>query len=136
MRFDPVVEIIRLEESAQGTLGALRLNKELVCATLEPPDRENAAGVSSIPAQQYRCARHASAKFGETFEVLDVPGRTHVLFHAGNTAAQTRGCILLGGAWGRVGGGRAVLDSREAFTRFMDRLSGADSFHLTIYEQY
>ena len=129
MALEPVVEIIRLEESAQGTFGVLRLNKQVLCATLEPSDRLNRAGVSSIPAQQYRCARRMSPRFGETFEVLNVPGRTDVLVHPGNTSAHTRGCILLGSGWGCV-------DSREAFGVFMGRLGGGGTFHLTVYERY
>lgn len=136
MQLEPVVEIVRLEESDLGTFGALRLNKRLVCATLEPPDRENAADVSSIPAQQYRCLRTVSPRFGETFEVADVPGRSHVLFHPGNTVGNTHGCILLGGGWGPVGGERGVLASRAAFAGFMELLAGRDAFHLTIYERY
>jgi hypothetical protein len=133
---EPVVEIVRLEESREGTFGALRLNKELVCATLEPQDRLNATDVSSIPAQQYRCLRTRSPRFGETFEVADVPGRSAVLLHPGNTRDDTRGCILLGTAWGRVPAGRGVTASRAAFKDFMDRLAGHDAFRLTIYEHY
>ena len=58
---EPVVEIVRLEESQEGTFGALRLNKELICATLEPQDRLNAADVSSIPRATVPLPAHAFA---------------------------------------------------------------------------
>lgn len=136
MALDPVVEIIRLEESEQGTFGVLRLNKAVTCLTLEPQDRLNERNVSSIPAQQYRCRRRKSQRFGDTFEVSDVPGRTDVLFHSGNTEKDTQGCILLGRKWGEVSGQRAVTESRSAFKSFMQALGDYESFSLTIYEQY
>lgn len=135
-RFDPVVELVRLEESAEGSFGVLRVSKRVTCVTLEPPDMENAVGRSSIPAQQYRCVRHASPRFGETFAVRDVPGRSAILLHPGNTAQDTAGCILLGERFAPLDGRPAVRGSRAAFTAFMDALRGWDAFHLTISEHY
>ncbi|BBD08762.1 putative uncharacterized protein [Desulfovibrio ferrophilus] len=136
MRNMPIVELIRLEEAPLGSFGVLRMNKEVVCVTLEPPDKLNAQDVSSIPAQQYLCARVDSPRFGNTFQVQDVPGRTRVLFHSGNTVEDTRGCVLLGTSYGMLGQERGVLGSRNAFNLFMENLSGVDGFHLTILERY
>lgn len=133
---EPIVEITRLEESGEGTFGVLRVNKRVTCVTLEPPDVENARNVSSVPAQQYRCARHVSRRFGETFALANVPGRSGVLFHPGNTAGDTQGCILLGRSFGAPDEGRRVQGSRNAFEDFMRLLKGHDAFHLTIHEHY
>ena len=92
----PILEIIRLEENEFGTFGILKIQKELFCFTLEPSDRLNEPLKSSIPAQQYICLRYQSPKFGETFKIINVPGRTGILFHSGNTSDDTKGCILLG----------------------------------------
>ncbi|MBU1002388.1 MAG: hypothetical protein KKE73_07675 [Proteobacteria bacterium] len=136
----PIVELIRLEEAQEGSFGVLRVNKEVLCVTLEPPDRLNQQNVSSIPAQQYLCSRVDSPRFGDTFQVIDVPGRTQVLFHSGNTVEDTHGCILLGTSYGAIPKNekteRAVLNSKAAFKLFMDGLSGLDVFHLTIFERY
>jgi len=132
----PVIELIRLEESAPGTFGALRINKRLTCWTLEPDDRLNEQGRSSIPAQQYICRRYSSAKYPATFQVMDVPGRDKVLFHAGNKIGDTAGCILLGETLGKLAGDRALLNSGATFKAFMDELQGVDEFHLTIREEY
>jgi hypothetical protein len=131
-----IVELIRLEESDQGTVGMLRIDKQLYCATLEPADRENETGVSSIPAQQYSCRRYSSAKYPKTFEVCRVPGRTNILFHSGNTAQHTHGCILLGQHPGKLRDQRAVLNSGATFKRFMDRMNLENEFSLTIKEEY
>lgn len=133
---ESIVEITRLEEGEAGTFGVLRVNKRLECLTLEPQDRLNRQGVSSIPAQQYRCERVCSPRFGDTFAVYGVPGRDHILFHPGNVAEDTQGCIVLGSRVGSLRGRRGVLDSGAAFGRFMDLMHGQEAFHLTIAEHY
>ena len=130
-----IVELIRLEESEQGTFGILRINKQVFCCTLEPPDRVNMQNSSSIPAQQYLCKPMESPTHGGTFEVTHVPGRTHVLFHAGNVVDHTEGCILVGQHFGKLRGHRAVLNSGATFREFLKQV-GRVPFHLTIYERF
>lgn len=135
--FLPVVELLRVEEHEDfGTFGVLRINKSAFCVTLEPADLLNAPNVSSIPAQQYMCRRHISPQFGETFQVCNVPGRTNVLFHAGNTAPDTHGCILLASNFGKLGERRAVLNSGSTFKNFMALMEGQIAFSLTVREVY
>lgn len=133
----PIVELIRLEEDALfGTFGILKINKEVFCVTLEPPDKENVTNISSIPAQQYHCELYDSPKYGKTFKVMNVPGRKHVLFHGGNVAKHTKGCILLAQYFGKLKGNRAVLNSGNTFKVFMETMQGQNIFHLTIREVY
>lgn len=132
-----IVELIRLEENAEyGTFGILKIDKRVFCCTLEPPDNENAQNISSIPAQQYICKCYQSPKYDNTFEITSVPGRTSVLFHAGNVVAHTHGCILLGQCFGKLGDRRAVLNSGNTFKSFMNIMQGEAQFHLTIKEEY
>ncbi len=133
----PVIELIRLEENFEyGTFGVLKINKEAFCVTLEPADLLNKQNVSSIPAQQYQCVRHYSGRYGETFRVDNVPGRSAVLFHSGNRIEDTKGCILLARKFGVLHGDRAVLNSGNTFKEFMKKMEGIDVFHLTIKEAY
>ena len=132
-----IVELIRLEEDEErGTFGVLKINKEVFCVTLEPADRLNAPEISSIPAQQYICRRVQSPRFGETFEITNVPGRTHVLFHAGNRVEDTLGCCLVAQHFGRLKGNRGVLNSGGTHRALMIVMAGQDEFHLTIREVY
>lgn len=131
-----VARLIRLEESEQGTIGVLLIDAEVFCFTLEPSDLLNAINRSSIPAQQYLCRRVNSPRFGRTFEVSFVPGRSEILFHPGNIATDTEGCILLGETVGKLKGKRAVLNSGATFRRFMTVLNREEKFHLTIKEGY
>jgi hypothetical protein len=132
----PIVEILRVEESDQGTRGVLRIGKVAFCVTLEPRDEENATNISSIPAQQYICKRVETPKHGECFQVMNVPGRTSVLFHVGNTDKDTQGCIILGEKFGEVNSKAAVLSSRGAIYQFMLAMEPYDEFHLTITEHF
>ena len=133
----PVVELIRLEESMFfGTFGVLKINKEVFCVTLEPADLMNKQNISSIPAQQYICQRYTSPKYPDTFQVLNVPDRDNVLFHAGNFDDDTKGCILLAQHFGKIRGERAVLNSGNTFKSFLAIMAGIKDFHLTIREIY
>ena len=132
-----ILELIRLENTQQGMLGILKINKHVFCFTLEPPDKLNERSVSCIPAGQYSVESRLSPKFGQTYEVQNVPGRSHILFHAGNTAAHTEGCILLGSSAGKLQGNRAVLNSGATFKAFMEELGvGGPTASLTIKEVF
>ena len=106
----------------RGTSGVLLDTTGLVpfCVTLELPWRSNKPNVSCIPAQEYTCKKTDSSRFGETYEVMDVFQRTHILFHKGNLDDDTKGCILLGESFGVLREEPAVLQSRDAFTEFKD----------------
>lgn len=126
------IDIIRLEKSDQGTFGVLKRDGEVFCVTLEPEDRGNAANVSCIPEGEYTAQRVNSPTFGDTFEITGVPGRSHILFHAGNVEGDTHGCVLLGRSYGHLKGDRAVLSSGATFKAFLAGTSGADSFRVTV----
>lgn len=137
MELYPAVELIRLEENPHyGTFGVLKINKEVFCVTLEPPDFLNELNRSSIPAQQYFCSKHDSPTFGSTYVVRHVPARSDILFHAGNLVDHTEGCILLAQHYGKLKGNRAILNSGETFNRFLNVMRPHHQFTLTIHEVY
>jgi hypothetical protein len=130
------IEIIRLYTNHKhGTLGQLKINKVPFCSTIEPSARFNEVGESSIPAGQYECGIYSSAKYPNVYQVLNVPGRTHILFHKGNTEKDTNGCIILGSHFDKLQGIRAVMNSGKTFKKFRE-IIGAKPFHLTIVECY
>ena len=130
-----IVEIIRLESTQAGTFGALRIDKQLFCSTLEPMELDNQKNLSCIPAQPYLVRPVESPRFGGVFEVQNVPGRSHILFHAGNFVASTEGCILLGEHVGKLKNKRAVVNSGTTFKKFLAEM-GRKPFRLIIYEAY
>lgn len=123
----------------QGTFGTLRLPDGTEYCTLELPWRDNATGASCIPPGKYKVEMRNSPKFGRIYEVTNVPGRTSILIHSGNSAGDTtkgysshvEGCILLGLSRGKVGGQKAVQQSRAAIAQFNEKMAGA-SFNLTV----
>ncbi|TAL13952.1 hypothetical protein EPN95_04665 [Patescibacteria group bacterium] len=114
------------------TFGALICDGVPFLLSLEDPWKDNEPHISCIPKGNYVCKRIISPKFGETFEIMDVPGREHILFHAGNTHEATEGCILTGLSFGKVGGVNGILSSKKAFSVFMARLKGIKQFNLLV----
>lgn len=126
------VELIRLDENEHGTFGVLLIDSYAFCVTLEPEDKDNKQNISSIPEGMYICKRIISPRYGETFEITNVPNRTHVLFHAGNVEEHTKGCVLLARKFGVLGEKRAILNSGNTFEQFMQKTKDINEFVLYI----
>lgn len=74
-------------------------------------------GQTAIPAGRYEVILSHSNRFKrELPEILDVPGFTGIRIHAGNTAADSAGCLLLGTHIIPNG----VGNSRSAVSRFIN----------------
>jgi hypothetical protein len=122
----------RIATTAHGVFGVLFWEGEPFAVTLEQPERENRTRESCIPRGTYLCKRVKSPRFGDTFEVLNVIGRTAILFHKGNTHKDTQGCVLVGEAFNVVDGLPGITYSGEGFTEFMKRTAGLTSFVLEV----
>ena len=127
-------KLLRIAYIPDGTFGVLFDEDIPFCLTLEREWRDNKRNVSCIPRGTYICKRVKSAKFGDTFEVCDVPGRSHILFHKGNIEDDTHGCIVVGEEYGKYKGKVAVLSSGRAFKEFKERSKVIDCFGLRIGE--
>jgi len=126
--------IKRVASGDTGTFGVI-LNKYGVpfALTAERPWRDNAVNVSCIPAGSYNCKRVQSPKFGNTFEVTGVVGRTHILIHKGNIPTKdSHGCILIGETFDYLNGVPAVLSSHKGYSELMTVLIERDTFVLEI----
>jgi len=92
--------ILRDTFSEESTMGDLFINGERFCDTLELPYRENQRRVSCIPVGEYkvrmRYPRESATRDYLHLLVKDVPSRDYILFHRGNKARDTKGCILVG----------------------------------------
>lgn len=99
--------------------------------TIERPWLDNAPNISCIPVGDYTMVRVNSPKFGpDTWEVADVPGRTHVLFHVANWAKDLQGCIGLGrGLFANLEG---VSNSGNAVGEFYRITEGIETMPLMI----
>jgi len=131
-----ILRLVRVSDYNGATLGALCFNGKPEMLTLEETSRDNERKVSCIPEGKYKIKRHRSPTFGMTFRVEDVPERSHILFHAGNTAKDTEGCILVGQRYGNLATMPAVLNSGKAFENFLKIMSGITEADLIIIAAY
>ena len=92
--------LIRDMFSEQSTQGELFVNGERFCDTLELPFKDNQRSVSCIPSGRYkvrlRYPRESATREYLHLLIQDVPNRDFILFHRGNTAKDSRGCVLVG----------------------------------------
>lgn len=108
-------------------IGDLSVNGAHQCFTLELPlesdGLQNVQGKTAIPAGAYDLTIDFSNRFSRLMpHVLDVPGRSGIRIHYGNSDVNTEGCLLVGSTaeppdW--------VGDSRLAFDAFFNLLSDA-----------
>ena len=122
--------LLRIGTDDIETQGVLRIGQRAFAITLELPWKDNAPNESCIPPGTYTCQRVTSPKFGETFEITDVPHRSHILFHKGNAIPDTKGCILVGEYFDAL----AIRQSGAAFEEFMLYFADKDSFILTVLD--
>ncbi len=105
----------RHSQSSEGTFGTLcDAAGTILCHTCELPWNNNKPSVSCIPSGFYNCIPHNSPKHPDTWEVSNVPNRSGILIHNGNTIADSDGCILVGMTEGWLGTQMAVLSSMQA----------------------
>lgn len=98
-----LLTLIRNRTTRYYTEGELFLGEKKLCDTLEDRVREirtrndKIAGYTAIPAGKYRILWTYSYKFKRYCPELEqVPWFSAIRIHAGNTAADTAGCILVG----------------------------------------
>ena len=124
------MRLIRSDMKESGIFGTLQSNDvEFTCLTLE----HSFDGRPALPPGTYLCKRSKHRLEGmehdfTTFEVQNVPSHTGVLFHWGNTNADSSGCILLGET--RIAD--ELRSSRNAFARFMEYMTQVDIFTLDV----
>ena len=120
--------LTRTAKRKDYTIGALNIDDEYFCDTLEPTWRDlgpgrpghKIAGRTAIPDGRYPVVVTWSPKFKKWLPLLlHVPQFEGIRIHAGNTPDDTEGCILVGL---RVKPGK-VLDSRLWEHRLVRRLA-------------
>ena len=124
--------LLRVGQSDRGTFGVLRKGAVPFALTMELPWTDNTPNQSCIPTGRYICRRIRSPKFGETFEVTQVPNRSHILFHKGNTLEDTEGCILVAEEFSGTHEKPMVVSSERGFGEFLLLLNGQNAFNLDI----
>jgi hypothetical protein len=117
------LQVNRTRKSNIFTGGVMLINGRFFCYVCEDVVRnKKIAGVTAIPAGRYQVVITYSPRFRKNLPLLlNVPNFEGVRIHAGNTALDTEGCLLLGKKETSDG----VGESRAAMTEFMPILSKA-----------
>lgn len=124
------LQLKRYAYAPAATLGWLRIDDDTELFTIERPWLGNKPFESCIPEGVYRCRRYSSARYPNTFEVCDVPGRSKILIHTANRANDVQGCIGLGIE--PMAEQFGVLKSHDAMEAFRARMRQVDEFELLI----
>ena len=127
-----LIEVKRFEFKDTHTVGKLYINGSYECFTLEDAVRNGTKviGKTAIPIGTYKVIIDASTRFKQDMpHILDVPDFTGVRIHAGNTSADTDGCILLGSTWA---GKDFIGNSKIAYKKFFDKLKENKTVSITI----
>jgi len=136
------VFLIRKTTGKFGTFGRIYF-EDFQSFTCEPPWKDNRPRVSCIPVGTYVMIPYKSNKFGNTYLVKDVEGRSWILSHSGNVGGDmelglrtdTLGCILQGKYLGKVFGQLAVCLSRPTLRRFLEKAKG-EKLNLIVAEAF
>ncbi len=116
------LKVIRNTFTDISTMGDFLIDEKRYCFSLEDMIRESGVkidGKTAIPEGKYKVIIDQSNRFKRAMpHILDVPGFEGIRIHAGNTAWNTEGCILLGFKKSKD----FIGESRLAFNQFFDKL--------------
>lgn len=123
--------------TSDATLGCLSSGGAKLCYTLEDivrdPGDPKIYGRTSIPAGLYRVEISMSQRFKKPLPILlNVPGFTGVRIHAGNTSADTEGCILVGLTKGKDFVGKSQMAMSLLQPRIQDALDRGEEVWIEI----
>ena len=115
--------------SADCTRSVVTLPSGVQIVTIERPWLGNRNNVSCYPEGEYVARwlqRSGSGKYRRVWHIVDVPGRTGILWHNGNLVRHSQGCAIVGSRAGELGGLPAVLGSKAALNIMRRELAGKD----------
>lgn len=125
------IAVIRKWFTQEATVSEVMVRNELLCYALEDKVREipgrpveewKIKGETAIPYGNYAVEITYSNRFKkDMLQIMDVPGFSGIRIHAGNTAADTEGCLLVG----LTKGDNFVGKSRLAIVRIFGMVQAA-----------
>jgi hypothetical protein len=119
-----MITLKRFAYHPEGTLGLMQVpnHKLSLFYTVERPWLDNAPFLSCIPEGEYSMVWKRSPKFDWCYEVENVKGRSHILFHVANFPEEIEGCIGVGTSL--MGDRIAVAESRKGIEAFHEATGG------------
>ena len=134
------LKIIREQFLPDRTIGKLYNGEKFICYTLEDkvrPDGQKIPGKTAIPAGNYSVVVTRSNRFSQMTgkdvylpEILRVPGFEGVRIHAGNTPADTEGCVLVGK---NVSSDKRLVNSKIALLEVMEIFKSGGYAYVSVF---
>lgn len=117
----------RCDLTDERTIGTLHADGAFVCYTLEDRvrqrDDKKVPGRTAIPAGMYQIQLTWSPRFLRDLPLIKaVPGFEGIRVHAGNSAQDTDGCVLVGLTRSKD----TILDSRAALEKVVRLIESGD----------
>ena len=132
-----MITLERFAYTPVGTFGRMTM-PEFQAYTVERPWLNNKVRESCIPEGQYQIVKGRFHRGGyDCYELLEVPGRSLIKIHVGNTLEDVIGCIAVGSHLGFIEGLWAVTNSVRTFQHLMDvaRAHEPKMIHVTSSQQ-
>lgn len=128
------VVLHRVENTKDGVFGILSVDDVPQCVTLEEQWLNNQKQISCIPAGKYNCIKYSGTKYKDVWLVENVPNRSAILMHWGNTNDNTAGCILFGEYFADFGSKRGIANSVKTYDMLRKKLP--KSFTIEIKDHF
>jgi len=140
------LRLVREIKTPESTIGTLTVETQLskwTCRTLELPEKDGLPG-SCITTGTYSIILAPSPKFltskdawereeGKSVpHLVNVPNRSNILIHWGNTARDTEGCILVGHGAGTDFIGQSRLTFIQLMAQILKATSNGEQLSITI----
>lgn len=125
------IRLLRTKQDQYGVHGQMEDDTgKVVAYTIERPWLGNHPDVSCVPDGKYICEQHVKSNNGQKcWELQNVPGRTAILIHTGNTEGDSEGCIIIGLMFNDQG----VLESELALDQLHTILPSTFELDITSY---
>jgi Family of unknown function (DUF5675) len=139
----PGFSLTRLQSDGVGTRSVIASGGDVICEALELAlHAPKIAGKTRIPVGEYPLGFHGASKFDAVYrkrlendgqvyrgmiDIRDVPDFADVLFHCGNTTADSEGCVLCGECVVQTPNGFVIRggESESAYLRLYRAMSAA-----------
>jgi len=142
------VEINRISDNGESTIGVLSVDYEFECFTLEDTYREEKIdGKTRIPEGEYAVKLRTAGGMTKKYEkkyggihkgmlwLQDVEGFEWVYVHTGNKATHTDGCVLVGNSCNTSNGqtiGGSVAAYKKLYPRIAEAIESGEEVTITI----
>jgi hypothetical protein len=128
-----MVELKRITGCGKATPGALYVDGEFICFSIENTDKLFPAGTYKLRLTRTQRTMPTDFK-GQAYEIVDVEGRTYIKIHVANFWYELEGCVGPNTGLHPTTGDIRGLSSADATRKFMIAMGGRDDVIIKVTE--